>query len=120
MVDVDLSYSPRQRGETIEESVKHPLRSLCALALLCMHGAHAQNASPATAEVAAFLANSTHCAVLIGSVDHAADGADRVYGEMLAAALMGLGTPLPSAVEWMHSACASRLAQPEPLAKEVL
>lgn len=85
-----------------------------------MHGAQAQVRSPEPAAVAAFLANPTHCAVLIGSGDHAADGADRVYGEMLAAALMGLGTPLPSAVEWMRSACASRLAQPEPLAKEVL
>lgn len=95
--------------------MKHPLRSLCALALLCMHGAHAQNASPATAEVAAFLANATHCAVLIGRADRAADGADRVYGEALDAALTGLGTPLPSAVGWLRNACASRLAPSERL-----
>lgn len=85
-----------------------------------MHGAQAQDRSPEPAAVSAFLVNPTHCAVLIGGADHAADGADRVYGEMLVAALMGLGTPLPSAVEWMRNACASRLAQPDRHSREVL
>ena len=102
------------------EPVKYPSLSLCAVALVCMHGAHAQDRGPVPAAVAAFLANPTHCAVLIGSADHAADGADRVYGEMLAAALTGLGTTLPSAVEWMRNACTSSLAQPERLSREVL
>lgn len=93
--------------------MKYPLLSLCALSLICMHGAQAQVSSPVSAEVAAFLANPTHCAVLTGGADHAADGADRVYGERLAAALTGLGTPLPSAIESMRSACASRLAPSE-------
>lgn len=85
-----------------------------------MHGAQAQDRSPVPAAVAAFLANPTHCAVLIGGADHAADGADRVYGEMLTAALTGLGMSLPSAVEWMRNACASRLAQPDRLSRDVL
>lgn len=102
------------------EPVKYPSLSLCALALVCMHSAQAQDHGPIPAAVSAFLANPTHCAVLIGSADHAADGADRVYGEQLAAALTGLGTPLPSAVEWMRNACVSRLAQPERLSMEVL
>jgi hypothetical protein len=97
------------------EPVKYPSLSLCAFALICVHGAQAQVGSPVSAEVAAFLADPTHCAVLTGGADHAADGADRVYGEMLAAALAGLGTPLPSAVDWMRSACASRLTPSERL-----
>jgi hypothetical protein len=102
------------------EPVKYPSLSLCALALACMHGAQAQDRGPVPAAVSAFLANPTHCAVLIGGADYAVDGAGRVYGEMLAAALTGLGTPLPSAVEWMRNACASKLAQSDRLSREVL
>lgn len=102
------------------EPVKYPSLSLCALALVCMHGAQAQDRRPVPAAVSSFLASPTHCAVLIGGADHAADGADRVYGEMLAAAVTGLGRPLPTAVEWMRNACASRLAQPDRPPREVL
>ena len=105
----------RRRGKTIEEPVKHPLRSLCALALICLNGAQAQITDPLSADVSAFLTSPTHCAVLIGGVDRAADGADRIYGEALHAALTGLRMPLPSAIEWMRTACVSRSTPTERL-----
>ena len=80
-------------------------------------GAHAQISNPATAEVTAFLASPTHCAVLIGGADRVGDGADRVYAESLNKALAALGDPLPLAAEWMRSACASRLTQSDRPAK---
>ncbi|QNK65807.1 hypothetical protein [Variovorax sp. PAMC26660] len=104
---ITLSHSP----------MKNPLAIACALALIGAHGAHAQIASPASAEVAAFLASPTHCAVLVGGTDRTGDGADRSYGESLNKALMALGGPLPSAAEWLRSACASRLAPSDRLAK---
>lgn len=91
--------------------MKIPMLLTCALVVISTHGAHAQIADPVPAEVAAFLGNPTHCAVLIGGVDRVGDGADRVYSESLNKALTVLGGPLRSATEWMRSACASQLAQ---------
>lgn len=97
--------------------MKSPLFLPCALALIGTHVAHAQIASPASVEVAAFLASPTHCAVLLGGADRAGDGADLIYGESLKKALMAMGGPSPAAAERMRSACTSRLAPSDRLLK---
>lgn len=90
--------------------MKFSLLLPCTAALVGLHGAHAQTVRPLPAEVAIFLSSPIHCAVLTGGLDHANDGADRVYGESLSKALMALSGPVSAAIDWVRNACASRLA----------
>jgi hypothetical protein len=100
-----------------KESVKNPLSRICSLALMGSLGAHAQISNPVPAEVAAFLASPTHCAVLIGGADRAGDGADRMYGESLSKAMTALGGTSSSASEGIRSLCTKQLGETVDLPK---
>lgn len=100
--------------------MKHPLRFACWVTVALAFGSHAQVSNPSPPEVRTFLEGPENCSILIGGPDRTSDGADGTYGAALIKALTALNEPSPSAIEIIRSACSSRLAQPEPSAKEVL
>ncbi|RYH66959.1 MAG: hypothetical protein EON54_04595 [Alcaligenaceae bacterium] len=97
--------------------MKFLLSSACVALIVGAQGVHAGTSGQTSPEVMAFLENPTHCSVLIGGADRAGDGADRTYAESLNKAFTALGGPLPSAAEWMRSACAHRPIQSASSAK---
>ena len=52
-----------------------------------------------------FIQHPNHCAVLVGGPGHAADSADRAYGEALAAAVSSIGGSADSALSHIRTAC---------------
>ena len=87
----------------------YPKSFPCLLLCIAAVGAAAQAARPH--EISVFLQHPTHCAVLVGGLDYAADSADRAYGEALAAAVSSLGGSAGSAFSHIRTAC---LALPAP------
>ena len=58
----------------------------------------------------ALVQHPTHCEIYLGGPDHAADGADRAYGEALAAAVSSLGGSAGTALSHIRTACLARPA----------
>ena len=79
-----------------------PFLLLCVAAV----GAAAQAVQPN--EISVFLQHSTHCAVLVGGLDHSADEADKTFGTALAAAVSSLGGSAGSALSHIRTACLAR------------
>ena len=84
----------------------YPKSFSCLLLCIAAVGAGAQAAQPI--EISVFLQHPTHCAVLVGGPDHAADSADRAYGEALAAAMSSLSGSAGSAFSHIRTACLAR------------
>ena len=62
----------------------------------------------ATDPLRAIVQHPNHCAIYLGGPDHAADSADRAYGEALAAAVSSLGGSAGSALSHIRTACLAR------------
>ena len=75
----------------------------CLLLCIAAIGAEAQAAQPH--EISAFIQHPNHCAVLVGGTGHAADSADRAFGEALAAAVSSIGGSADSALSHIRTAC---------------
>ena len=110
-------FVTHQSHNNEEKTVKFPLSATCVALIISAHGVHAGNSGQTSPEVVAFLESPIHCSVLIGGADRASDGADRTYAESLNKALTALGGQLPSAAEWMRSACLHRPIQSASSAK---
>lgn len=88
--------------------MKVPFKTACVVLIFGTPGVYAEIPAQTPVEVTAFLESPTHCSVLLGGADRAGDGADRTYAESFNKSLTALGGSLPSAAEWMRSACTSR------------
>lgn len=72
-------------------------------------------AQPLSGAVDAFIQHPNHCAIYLGGPDHAADSADRQYGEALSAAVSSLGGSADTALSQIRTACLARPAtSPDP------
>lgn len=91
----------------------YPKSFPCLLLCIAAVGAGVQAAQPH--EILVFLQHPTHCSVLVGGPDHAADGTDRQYGEALTAAVSSLGGSAGAALSHIRTTCLARpVLSPDP------